>query len=198
MARPASATERNSAPILSVLRTEFRDCRDILEIGSGGGHHAVRFAMALPHVRWQTSELDDNHPAIRAQIETSGLRNVLPPLSLDVRIASAPGQQYDAVYSCNTAHIMSSSAVDRMLPLVAAALVDDGVFCLYGPFKREGQFNAQSNEAFDASLRSRDSEMGIRDLRDIDTILSKQDMTRQRVYAMPSNNLLVVWHKGAR
>ena len=93
---------------------------------------------------------------------------------------------------------MSASAVDRMLPLVAAALVDDGVFCLYGPFKREGQFNAPSNEAFDASLRSRDSEMGIRDLRDIDAILSKQDMTRQRVYAMPSNNLLVVWHKGAR
>ncbi len=198
MDRPASAAERNSAPILAVLRTEFRDRQDILEIGSGGGHHAVSFAMALPHVHWQTSDLDENHAAIRAQIEASGLRNVSPPLALDVRNASTPVQQYDAVYSSNTAHIMSASAVESMLPLVAAALVDDGVFCCYGPFKRDGRFNAPSNEAFDASLRSRDPEMGVRDLTDIDAILARHDMTRQRIYAMPSNNLLVVWQKWKR
>ncbi len=198
MPRPAPATERNSAPILGVMRHELRDRSSILEIGSGGAHHAVVISSALPHVRWQTSDLDENHAAIREHIAESGLRNVLPPLSLDVRSAPVPEEQFDAVYSCNTAHIMSASAVERMLPLVATALVDEGVFCCYGPFKRDGRFNAPSNEAFDASLRSRDREMGIRDLTDIDAMLNRHDMTRQRIYAMPSNNLLVVWQKGKR
>ena len=46
----APATERNSISILGVLRIEFRDCRSVLEIGSGTGQHAVTFAAELPHL----------------------------------------------------------------------------------------------------------------------------------------------------
>ena len=194
---PAPAAARNCAPILSVLRSELRDHSSVLEIGSGDGHHAVSFARALPHLRWQTSDLDENHSLIRARIESEGPDNVLPPMSLDVRTAEQPSGTYDAVYTCNTAHIMSQEAVERMLPLVAAALVSDGVFCCYGPFKRHGRFNAPSNEAFDVSLRSRGVSMGLRELADIDARLAEYRVARQRVYAMPSNNLLVVWRKAA-
>lgn len=194
---PAPAAARNCAPILAVLRSELRDRNSVLEIGSGDGHHAVSFAQALPHLRWQTSDLEENHALIRARIDEARLGAVLPPLTLDMRTAAALPDRYDAVYTCNTTHIMSASAVERMLPLVSAALADGGVLCGYGPFKRDGRFNAPSNESFDLSLRSRDPSMGLRELNDIDATLATHGMARKRVYAMPSNNLLVVWKKEA-
>lgn len=194
---PAPAAARNCAPILSVLRAELANSLNVLEIGSGDGHHAVSFARALPQLRWQTSDLDENHALIRARIDSEGTDNVLPPLSLDMRRSESPLEAYDVVYTCNTAHIMSGEAVERMLPLVSDTLVVDGLFCCYGPFKRDGRFNAPSNEAFDTSLRTRDPSMGLRDLTDIDATLEKHKVIRQRIYAMPSNNLLVVWKKEA-
>ena len=98
--------DRNGAPILSVLKAEFASCTKVLEIGSGTGQHAARFAKALPFLQWQTSDLDENHAGINAWIEASQLDNVMRPLSMDVRTADVDGGAYDAVYSSNTAHIM--------------------------------------------------------------------------------------------
>ena len=44
----APACERNRDPILAVLRTQFADRRNVLEVGSGTGQHAVYFAAAMP------------------------------------------------------------------------------------------------------------------------------------------------------
>lgn len=190
----APAAERNCEPILGVLMHEFRNCSRVLEIGSGCGYHAVRFGAAMPHLIWQTSDLDANHANIVAQIGEAKTDNVLPPLSLDVRSA-APDGTYDAVYSSNTAHIMSAGAVERMLPFVAASLSAGGIFCYYGPFTRRGRFNTPSNAAFDASLRAGDPLMGVRELDEFDARLDEGGLRRVRTYAMPANNLLVVWAK---
>jgi cyclopropane fatty-acyl-phospholipid synthase-like methyltransferase len=189
----ASAPARNAAPILGVLRHELRDCSTVFEIGSGTGQHAVTFAAALPGVAWQTSDLEQSHAGIRAWIADAGPANVLPPLDFDVLSATAPPSQYDAVFSANTAHIMSYAAVCRMFELVGGMLPEAGVFCLYGPFSRGGRFSTQSNAAFDASLRSRNAAMGIRDLDDLESLAGRNGMVLARIYAMPSNNLLTVW-----
>jgi cyclopropane fatty-acyl-phospholipid synthase-like methyltransferase len=194
MARPcASAAARNAAPILDVLRHELRDCSTVFEIGSGTGQHAVAFAAALPGLEWQTSDLAQSHEGILAWIAEAGLGNVLAPLSFDVLTAELPRERYDAVFSANTAHIMSYAAVRRMFRLVGGVLQRPGVFCLYGPFSRGGAFSTDSNEAFDASLRARNPAMGIRDLDDLETLAADNGMQLARVYAMPANNLLVVW-----
>ena len=190
----SAAAEQNAAPILEILRKEFRGCSDVLEIGSGTGQHAVRFASELAHLRWQTSDLDENHAGILARLGDAGLTNVLAPISLDVTHADISAK-YDAVFSANTAHIMSFDAVIKMLTLVGAVLREGGVFCLYGPFRRCGAFNTQSNARFDASLRSRHAAMGIRDLEDLDQALAEQGLRRSRLYAVPANNLVVVWKK---
>lgn len=191
----ASASVRNSEPILGVLKDEFGDRHKLLEIGSGTGYHAVRFASELPHIEWQTSDLEESHAYIDKAIANSDVQNVLRPLSLDVRIARLPRDAYDAAYSCNTAHIMSFPAVQKMFALVGHSLVDGGIFCLYGPMKRNGQFNTTSNAEFDAALQGRDSDMGMRDLEDLDQLAIDNGMLRRRVYAMPTNNLLIVWQK---
>jgi cyclopropane fatty-acyl-phospholipid synthase-like methyltransferase len=189
----ASAADRNAAPILGVLQHELRDCSTVFEIGSGTGQHAVTFAAALPGLDWQTSDLAQSHAGIEAWIAEAGLGNVLAPVSFDVLTAELPGDSFDAVFSANTAHIMSYAAVCRMFQLVGGMLRPAGVFCLYGPFSRGGAFSTASNEAFDASLRARNPAMGIRDLDDLEKLAGENCMQLARVYAMPANNLLVVW-----
>ena len=189
--------ERNGAPILDVLRNEFANSTKVLEIGSGTGQHAARIAKALPFLQWQTSDLDENHDGIRAWVNDSGLANLLPPLSLNVLTSDLPAASCDAVFSANTAHIMSIEAVQKMFEIVGKALTDRGVFCLYGPFRQDGDFDTPSNAAFHKTLRSRDPAMGIRHLESLDDYARDHNMTRSRLYTMPANNCIAVWHKVA-
>jgi len=191
----APATERNSQPILGVIGHEFRSCKTVLEIGSGTGQHAVAFGCVLGHLTWQTSDRDENHNDICTWLSEAALPNVLQPLSLDVLTAELPQTPFDAVFSANTAHIMSFAAVEKMFALVSRVLRDDGIFCLYGPFRQNGECSTQSNVAFDQSLRNRDPEMGVRNLEDLDQLGCKGAIHRCRLYAMPANNLLAVWIK---
>ena len=68
-----------------------------------------------------------------------------------------------------------------------------GVLYLYGPYKRYGQHTAPSNEHFDASLRSRDAEWGVRDLEAV--VAEAQGFALNQVVPMPANNLSVVMVK---
>jgi len=189
----AEYAARNTRPLLEVLRREFRAASDVLEIGSGTGQHAVAFGKELGHLLWHTSDLDENHAGIAAWIDQAGPDNVRAPLSLDVRNASLRPASFDAVFSANTAHIMGIDAVRAMFALVGDVLMAPGVFCLYGPFRVGGKFNAASNEAFDRSLRERRAGMGIRDLEVLDEFGTSSGLTRRRLYAMPSNNYVGVW-----
>jgi cyclopropane fatty-acyl-phospholipid synthase-like methyltransferase len=191
----APAARRNSQPILHVLEIELRHCRSIFEIGSGTGQHAISFARAMPWLTWQTSDLDENHPGICAWIADAGLSNIRKPVSLDVERPGRIAGGYDAVFSANTAHIMSLSAVRCMFDFVGSLLPDDGVFCLYGPVNQDGAFGSESNRRFDASLRNRDTAMGIRDLGQLDDFARSSSMHRVRLYAMPANNHVAVWVK---
>ena len=196
MLSDSPASERNKRPILEVLRTEFADARHVLEIGSGTGQHAVFFAREMPHLIWQTSDLAENHDAIRARLAKEAAQNVKAPLLLDADDPHAtvpPG--IDAVFSANTAHIMSMRAVHRMFALVGRALPARDRFCLYGPFNFDGEFSSESNARFDASLRLRKASMGIRDLGDLDQYASEAGMSRIRLYAMPAMNYIAVWQK---
>lgn len=189
----APACERNRQPILEVLREELRGKFRVLEIGSGTGQHAVFFGAALPQLRWQTSELPQHHASILAWLEHAGLENVLPPLTLDVTGFDPGALSFDAVFSANTAHIMSIEAVGRMFALAGKVLEEGGLFCLYGPFNFEGRFSSDSNADFDASLKQRDPAMGIRDIEQLDRFAAKAGLSRVRLYAMPANNNVAVW-----
>lgn len=191
----APASERNSQPILDVIRDEFLGLQSILEVGSGTGQHAVCFAAELAQLTWQTSDIEANHAGIKAWLRDAGLPNTRDPLSLDVLRDKMPTDNYDGVFSANTAHIMSFAAVEKMFSIVSAVLHDAGVFALYGPFRIGGEFNSSSNARFHHSLRQQDAEMGIRHLEDLDRLAEAGGLQRTRLYAMPANNQLVVWIK---
>lgn len=191
----APASGRNRQPILDVINIEFGDCGSILEIGSGTGQHAVFFAAAMPWLTWQTSDLAENHHGIRSWVADARLPNIKDPIVLDVQQPGGVNGAFDGIFSANTAHIMSLPAVRCMFNIVGRLLSNVGVFCLYGPFNQDGEFSSDSNKRFDASLRSQDPAMGIRNLEDLDEFAGSSMMQRERLYAMPANNMLAVWRK---
>ncbi len=191
----APATARNKHAILEVLQFEFRDCKSVFEIGSGAGQHAVHFAAAMPWLLWQTSELAENHDDICAWIGSAKLPNVRSPLEYAAGSTTGIEGRFDAVFSANTAHIMSIGDVGSMFADVSRLLSPGGKFCLYGPFNERGRFTSDSNAAFDATLRARYSSMGIRDREEMNRLASGTSMVECRRYAMPANNQLLVWQK---
>jgi SAM-dependent methyltransferase len=201
-AKPFSeASERNRAPILAVLTRLLGECREVLEIGSGTGQHAVYFAAHLPRLEWQPSDVAENLPGIQMWIdqarEEGQIANVRAPIALDVNGGEWPEGRYDAVFSANTAHIMSWPEVERMLARAAAALRPGGLFCLYGPFNYGGGFTSESNARFDASLRARDPRMRIRDFEAVDALARREGFALAEDNAMPANNRLLVWRYAA-
>jgi hypothetical protein len=131
--RPFSeACERNREPILAVLRRVFSGSERVLEIGSGTGQHAAYFSAALPHVAWQASDVAEHLPGIRMW--------GVDPIELDVD-RPWPRVAADAVFSANTAHIMSRPQVERMFKGIGDMEVR--VFCLYGPFSYGGRHLGQ-------------------------------------------------------
>ena len=178
----APACDRNRDPILQVLAKEMVGCSSVLEIGSGTGQHAVYFAEKLPFLRWQTSDRAENHGGIKAWLESAGLSNVLPPLLLDTSLVFChENTSYEGVFSANTSHIMNWTSVQGMFQIAASVLKSSGVFCLYGPFKKDGKFTGDGDRAFDRSLRERDAEMGIRDLADVDELAIANGLERAAI-----------------
>jgi cyclopropane fatty-acyl-phospholipid synthase-like methyltransferase len=191
----SQACENNKGPILSVLRRHLSAARHVLEIGSGTGQHAVHFAAAMPHLEWQTSDLPAHHAGIRQWIEESRLSNVRPPIALDVTRRPWPIRGTDAVFSANTAHIMSWPSVEGFVPGVAEILGVGGLFLLYGPFNVGGTYTSESNARFDAMLRERDPASGIRHFEDVDALAEAAGMRLVEDNAMPANNRMYVWKK---
>ncbi len=191
----SESCEQNRAPILEVLRIELADKTRLLEIGSGTGQHAVYLAPEFPQLVWQTSDIAESHAGIRAWLEDSGVTNVLPPYALDVSGDEWPDTSYDAVFSANTAHIMSWPQVECLFAGVGKILETAGVFCLYGPFNYNGRYTSESNARFDAWLKSRDALSGVRDFEALLELAGRAGLVLKEDYEMPANNRTLVWSK---
>lgn len=191
----SESCEQNRAPILAILRTAFAERRHVLEIGSGTGQHAVYFGAELPHVRWQTADVRAHHAGIAAWLAEAALPNVLPPLALDVNESDWHDGRYDAVFSANTLHIMSSVEVEKCFVGIGKVLEPGGILAIYGPFNYGGRFTSDSNARFDQWLKSRDPASGIRDFEIVDALARQQNLRLIHDHAMPANNRTLVWTK---
>ncbi len=191
----SDACDRNRDPILKVIKEWFIAPGEVLEIGSGTGQHAVYFAEHLPHVQWIATDRSENHPGIQGWIEEAQLPNVRGPIELDVSRESWPIERVDYVFSANTSHIMSWPEVERMFEGVGRVLRPEGVFCLYGPFNRNGQYTSDSNRAFDETLKARDPKMGLRDDQALIALAEQSALTFTADHSMPARNRILVWRK---
>jgi SAM-dependent methyltransferase len=190
----APAVARNKDVILEVLRQVLPPSGLVLEIAAGTGEHAVHFAAALPGLRWLPSDPDPVAlDSIRAHIRASGLTNVLPPVWLDASATSWPVEQADAVVAINMVHIAPWSATDGLMAGVARLLPADGLLYLYGPFNEGGRHTSRGNAAFDADLRARNPEWGLRDVEDVARAAAAHGLHLTQRVAMPANNLSLLF-----
>lgn len=187
------ATARNREPILAVLRDVLPARGKVLEIASGSGEHALHFARHLPSLQWQPSDPSEQAlGSIAAWRDADPLVNLLEPIRLDVTERPWPYQDFDALVCINMLHISPWQATQALMAEAGTHLPVNGVLYLYGPFQRHDRPLVPSNAAFDADLRRRDPQWGIRHLEEVQAQGEMHGLVLERIVEMPANNLSVV------
>lgn len=194
--RSAPAALRNRDPIAEVLRDWLPATGVVLEIASGTGEHAVYFADRFPALEWQPSDVHpDALASIAAWRDEAGLRNVRPPLTLDASSTEWPIDQADAVLSLNMVHISPWASALGLIAGARRILPQGGRLILYGPWLKDDIPTAPSNLEFDADLRRRDPEWGLRRVEDFAEAAAANDFRLESTRAMPANNLMLLFRR---
>ena len=196
---------RNRDPILEAFKRLMPEEGAILEIASGTGEHGVHIAAALPNLTWFPGDPD---PASRASVaawtKATRLSNMRPPHDIDASAAAwtvdgAPLKNGLAGMVCiNMIHIAPFAAAKGLIAGAGRYLAPGGKLFLYGPFSRNGAHTAPSNADFDASLKARDPDWGVRDLEgDITPLAEAAGLIPDAVLDLPANNFAVTFQKRA-
>ncbi len=195
MKQHAPAALRNREPIAEVLARELPAQGTVLEIASGTGEHAVFFAHAFPALHWQPTDPSEEALASIAAYRAEERRaNLAAPLRLDAADpASWPVAAADAAVCINMVHISPWAASIGLFKGCAAVLSPDAPLILYGPYLEEGVATAPSNLEFDASLKARNPLWGLREVTAVDRLAADHGFARTQRYAMPANNLVLVY-----
>ena len=191
--RSAPAALRNREPIAEVLRDWLPESGLVLEIASGTGEHAVFFAERFPRLEWQPSDV---HPDALSSIagwrDEARLPNVRPPLVIDAASESWPIDRADAVLSINMVHISPWASALGLIQGAARLLATGAPLIMYGPWLKDDMPTAESNLAFDADLRMRDPEWGLRRVEDFAAAAARQGLRLEETRTMPANNLMLL------
>lgn len=135
----------------------------------------------------------EHHASIQAWLDEAKLPNVLPPLSADINNARWSVEPVDAIFNANTVHIISWPEVKLLFAHIERIIAPGGCVCFYGPYNYGGHFTSESNARFDAWLKSRDPNSGVRDFEAVNRLAASHGLDLLRDIAMPSNNRILVW-----
>ena len=114
--------------------------------------------------------------------------------------ADWPIRRADAALNINMAHISPWGASLGLIAGAARLLPPRGPLILYGPWLKDDIETAQSNLAFDADLRARDPEWGLRRVEDFAESAKRQGFQFVEAREMPANNLMLLfrlWDKAS-
>lgn len=194
--RHAPATLRNRDAIVAVVADWLPATGTVLEVASGSGEHAVHFAAAFPGLDWQPSDPDPagltSIAAYRAEV---GLANIAPPIALDAAATQWPVDRADAVLCINMVHISPWEATLGLFAGATRLLAPGAPLILYGPYTEPDVLTAESNLAFDTSLRSRNVAWGLRDTDAVKVAAANAGLAFAERRAMPANNLMLLFRR---
>jgi len=198
-ARRAPAADRNTAPILEVLKTQLPSSGRALEIASGTGQHAAAFAQNFPEITWVPS---DPSPEARRSIAAwgaeTGLENLEAPRDLDVMQEHWPGAAggpFDILLAINLVHISPWAACAGLLRGAGELLHTGGMLFLYGPYRRNGEHTAGSNVRFEEWLHGQDPDWGVRDIGEVERAAAPYGLALDASIEMPANNFSLILRK---
>ncbi|AQR73753.1 DUF938 domain-containing protein [Sphingomonas sp. LM7] len=192
--RHAPATARNREPIAAVLERVLPARGLVLEVASGSGEHCAFFAERFPALQWQPSDPEDGARESIADWCAS-LPNVLPPLALDATADAWPIVAADAVLCANMVHISPWEATLGLMDGAGRLLAPGAPLIVYGPYRQRDMPTAESNEAFDVSLKARDSRWGLRHVEEVSAAAAACGLVLEQIVPMPANNLSLVFRR---
>jgi Protein of unknown function (DUF938) len=121
---------------------------------------------------------------------------VRAPIVLDALHSVWPIASADGIICINMVPISPWEATVGLIKGAAAAILPSkSPLYLYSPYKREGFETAPSNQAFDRSLRDRDPNWGLRDLKAVAAMAQSVGFSAPIISEMPANNLSVVFRR---
>lgn len=197
------AADRNKEPILSVLRQYIqRGSNQIfLEIASGSGQHVSYFAPHFPHITFYPSELELRELESIAAYANE-FANIKHPLKIDARTdfhtwgnGIFKESSIDYIYNANMIHISPYQCTIKLFENAGKLLKDNGLLFTYGAYAIDGKITPESNVNFDKSLKSQNSEWGLRDIKDLKELSEKNGIKLINMIDMPANNKTIIWKK---
>ncbi|MEL7297639.1 MAG: DUF938 domain-containing protein [Pseudomonadota bacterium] len=193
--RVAPACQRNAGAIADVLADWLREDDLVIEVGCGTGQHAAWMTTALPGLRWLPTDVAPDFVTISAWRDLSNsAQSIHVPVALDATIPDMwPSVAANALFTANTLHIMSWSAVEQLFANMHRSLSANGLLLIYGPFHDQGKPTSDGNERFDAELRAGGSGRGIRDRGAVQSLAAAAGWLQVAHYTMPANNELLIW-----
>lgn len=191
------AADRNTGPILDVLRAHLPARGRVLEVASGVGQHAAAIARALPDLDWTPSDPSvEAREGIEIWRKASGLDNLRSAEPVDAADpATWPNGPFHAVVCINMVHISPWAATRGLMRGAAQVLGPGGLLYLYGPYHEADVPLAPSNADFDRNLKARNPEWGLRALEDVSQLARDHGLHLTLRVEMPANNLSLLFRK---
>ncbi len=184
---------RNTAPILDVLKRVVRPGERIVEMGAGNAQHAAVMAAELPFGQWQVTETPGGLARPGAWLAWSGDERLGTPAAYAAGSGTLDFAPFTLALSINTAHIVTWPEFTGFLNDAAAMTAAERRLIYYGPLRIGEDYLSEGNRRFDAQLSAQGTGRGIRDLHAVDAAAAAAGWRRDRLFAMPASNLMLVY-----
>ena len=197
----APSAERNSAPIVNLIKRIAPEPGNALEIASGTGQHIVQLALSLPNIIWSPSDVEGERlKSISAWVESENLLNIKPPMYLDATETGWAKSLHKSnfILLVNLLHLISWDETETLISELSIALKTKGIALVYGPFMRNGQLISEGDKNFHTSLIQTDPDIGYKNDLEMLTLFSNSGLVHLETVEMPANNAAFVLQKAGQ
>lgn len=172
-----------------------------LELGSGTGQHVVHFAMKMPFVTWQPSDIqEESFDSIKAYIKATNLKTVLKPICLD---ASEPWEKWasftqgscDVIVAINLLQYSPFKTAEGVFKGAGEILHQNGVLIVYGAYAINGTITPATNEELDQEIKQKNPEWGLPDIDVLRQLAYGNSLRLERIIEMEDYNKSLIFRK---
>lgn len=166
----------------------------VLELAAGLGDCSFVFAESFKQLIWQPTDRDPDAVAHIAARQPN-VPNMLRPLELDVTTDPWPVTSADFVTCIDLVNHVPLDAMHAMFAGSARALPANAALFLYGAVRFHGKYPAPAIADLDRSLRSRDRDCGVRDIRELTVAGTRSGLALERTISMPEHQHALVFRR---
>lgn len=188
--------EQNKAPLLSALQSLIGTEKGrLLELGRGATAHAADFAAAFPHLRWVLADSRQGI-VIPKWIHDPKVPNLYGGYQLVPGLDDLPATKaYDYVLLADVLEYVSWKSAKSLFKRLSKRMRQDTLVMMYGPFKVQGEFRSERDQAFDLALKTRNPQAGIRNAEEICAAMDKGGFVPLKDFQISADQWLLVFKR---